>query len=135
MPRADQRPLSGRYEDSPQAGRTQVFVNEARVIVATHQFHRVETADFPLTALREKVSEIVASNVDFCWRAKACIAKDDVEEISSDVPSCRVKAMSAYEHNFRKRHHSDLLSLSTTVVFSKFIKLSLADTTWSPDFV
>ena len=56
------------------------------------------------------MSEVVASNVDHLLARTSLLRKDDcVEEISSDVPSCRAKAVDC----------SDLLSLSTHCIFRR----------------
>ena len=63
-------------------------------------------------------SEVVASNVDHLLASISLLCKADcVEDISSDVPSCRAKAVECVCARFSQRYHSDLLSLSHTVIF------------------
>ena len=66
--------------------------------------------------LADEKSEAAAPNADHLLARKSLLCKDDcVEDISSDVPSCQAKVVVCV-HGFRKRYHSDLLSLSRTVI-------------------
>ena len=51
-----------RYEDSPRAGRKECVRQQVPVLLLqTHQFHRVGTADFLMTALARKASSAIVS--------------------------------------------------------------------------
>ena len=81
-----------------------VFVNGCPCSCSRHINSPSELTDFLLRHLRKELagnkSKVVASNVNSLLACISLHAKDDVEEISSDVPSCRAKAVECVRARF-----------------------------------
>ena len=108
------------YENSPRAERGRACSSTgARVTAADTSISPSRYSGFPDSGTCDK--ELAGEGVRSCCLERRSF---DGAEISSDVPSCRAKQLSAFEHGFRRRRHSNLLSLSANCSF-RSVKLSL----------